>query len=158
MLFRSGNEYYNEAIRLIKERVETPVFYLFTNRPQDFEYIHKHYRFDAEVRYMNLGNPDFEDLRLMCSCKHQIMSNSTFSWWAQYLNPYHDKIIVAPCMHNKHNKWNLQCLFLDNWILVGPEFLNLYGFTATETMNSISPKMSWERVLMAVQNQNNNHE
>lgn len=148
-----GNEYYNEAIRLIKERVDNPVFYLFTNRPVDFDYLKNKYKFNAEIKFMNLGNSDIEDLRLMCSCKHQIMSNSTFSWWAQYLNPNPDKIIIAPCMHNKHSRWNLQCLFLDNWILVGPEYLNLKGFSATETVNSISPKMPWQRVVNAVHQQ-----
>jgi hypothetical protein len=149
-----GNDYYSEAIRIIKEKVDKPVFYVFTNRPKDFEYIQNNFRFDTDVKLMNNGNPDYEDLRLMCSCKHQIMSNSTFSWWAQYLNPYPSKIIVAPCMHNKHNKWNLQCLFLDSWVLVGPEHLDLNGFSATESVNSVSPKMPWARVIKAAQEQN----
>ncbi len=150
-----GNEYYNEAIRIIKEKVTNPVFYLFTNRPKDFDYIEKNFKFDAEVKLMNFGNADYEDLRLMCSCKHQIMSNSTFSWWAQYLNKNPDKVIVAPCMLNKHNKWNLQCLFMDYWTIVGPEYLNLDGMTATRDINSISPRMPWDRVEEAAKKQNN---
>jgi len=149
-----GNDYYNEAIRIICERVEKPVFYLFSNRPKDFDYIKNNFKFDVDVKYMNLGNPDYEDLRLMYSCKHQIMSNSTYSWWAQFLNANPDKVVVAPCMHNKHNKWNLQSLFMDNWILVSPEFLNLEGMTATREVNSISPRMPWERVEEAAKKQN----
>ncbi len=149
-----GNEYYNEAIRIICEKVESPVFYLFSNRPKDFDYIKKNYRFDVDVKYMDLGNSDYDDLRLMYSCKHQIMSNSTYSWWAQYLNDNPDKIIVAPCMHNKHNKWNLQSLFMDSWILVSPEYLNLEGMTATRDINSVSPRMSWDRVEEAAKKQN----
>lgn len=148
-----GDEYYREAIRIIKERVKNPVFYVFSNRPKDFDYIKENFSFDEDVKYMNLGNTDYEDLQLMRSCKHQISSNSTYSWWAQYLNSNPNKIVVAPCMHNKHNKWDLSCLFMDSWTLVGPEFLNLEGMTCTENVNSISPKIPWERVLKAYKKQ-----
>ncbi len=147
-----GNAYYNEAIRIIKEKVDNPVFYLFTNRPKDFEYINKNYSFDADVIPVNYGNPDYEDLRLMYSCKHQIMSNSTFSWWAQYLNSNPSKVIVAPCMFNKHNNWNLQSLFMDYFELVGPEFLLLEGMTCTQDVNTLSPKIPWQRVIDANKN------
>ena len=141
-----GNEYYNEAIRIVKEKVENPVFFLFSNRPKDFEYIKSNFKFAADIIYVNMGNTDYEDLRLMYNCKHQIMSNSTYSWWAQYLNENPHKVVVAPAMLNKHNKWDLKCLFCDYWTLVAPEYLNLDGITATAETNSLSPKIEWSRV------------
>lgn len=72
----------------------------------------------ATIEYVDLGNPDYEELRLMYSCEHFILSNSTFSWWAQYLAQNIDKIVIAP------NRWmnddnNAPIDLIDNnWILL----------------------------------------
>ena len=50
------------------------------------EWVRSHYRFDAEMHYVDLDNPDYEELRLMMACKHFIIANSTFSWWAAVLS------------------------------------------------------------------------
>ena len=39
---------------------------------------------------------DFEEWHLMSHCKHQIVSNSTYSWWAAWLNSYSIKIVISP--------------------------------------------------------------
>ena len=117
-------EYYNKAINVMLRKVEKPVFYVFSNSHEDLEWIKGNYRFTNEVNdnplefvYVDLSNPDYEELRLMKSCKHFIISNSTFSWWAAYLSKNEHKIVLAP------DRWNLSIkddtnIYLDSWIKI----------------------------------------
>lgn len=98
--------YYKKAMQYIAERVEKPVFYVFSDNNDEIEWIRKNYHLDDfQVRYVTLNNPDYEELRLMYHCKHFIMANSTFSWWGAYLADNQDKIVIAPSIWNKqYNK------------------------------------------------------
>ena len=78
--------YYTEAVCQAVASLSSPVFYVFSNTREDIQWIKDHYHFDADVRYVELENPDYEELRLMMRCNHFIISNSTFSWWAAVLS------------------------------------------------------------------------
>lgn len=109
--------YYKNAMDFIASKVSNPVFYIFSNSHDDHKWIKKHYRFGYDVHYVDLNNPDYEELRLMYSCKHFIISNSTFSWWAQYLSRNPEKIVVAP------SKWyngniDTNGIYMPNWNLI----------------------------------------
>lgn len=45
---------------------------------------------------------DFEEMLIMSQCKHHIIANSTFSWWAAYFNPVSDKIVCYPREYFNH--------------------------------------------------------
>lgn len=68
------------------------------------------------------GNSDLADLKLMVCCKNGIISNSTFSWWAAYLNNNPDKFIITPDennwfgINNKH--LSVEDLIPESWIRI----------------------------------------
>lgn len=93
--------YYKKAMKYIAERVENPVFYVFSDNNDEIAWIKENYHLGYEVRYVMLNNPDYEELRLMYHCKNFIIANSTFSWWGAYLSENEDKIVVAPKVWNK---------------------------------------------------------
>ncbi len=89
--------YYTSAVKQANEQLENPVFYVFSTGHEDVEWVRQNYHFEGDVRYVDLDNPDYEELRLMMSCKHFIISNSTFSWWAAFLSKDSpDKRVWAP--------------------------------------------------------------
>lgn len=110
-------DYYEKGIRYICEKVNNPHFFIFTNSHEDHEWIKKKYHFDVKVTYVDLNNTDYDELRLMSYCKHFIIANSTFSWWAQYLSTNKEKIVVAPSIWNRDVK-NTQELYQNFWKLI----------------------------------------
>ena len=109
--------YFTKAVKQACEMLHNPVFYVFSNKQEDIEWIKENYHFDANIRYVELENPDYEELRLMQSCRHFIISNSTFSWWAAVLSSKagDDKKVWAPkCWFNGNNVK----MTLDTWTLL----------------------------------------
>jgi len=65
---------------------------------------------------------DYLDLYLMSSCKHNIISNSSFSWWASYLNKNPEKIITAPKVwFGLVGPSNWDDIYMDDWIIIDNE-------------------------------------
>jgi hypothetical protein len=62
------------------------------------------------------GEPYYHDFYLMSMCKHQIIANSTFSWWAAYLNPNPDKLVIAPQLWGY--KFNAKDLIPPEWTVL----------------------------------------
>lgn len=89
-------KYFQNAMKYIYEHTENPVFYIFSNNSDDIQWIKENYHFDYPVKYVDLNNPNYEELRLMYHCKHFIISQSSFSWWGSYLSKNKDKILIAP--------------------------------------------------------------
>lgn len=96
-------EYYYEAIKLIKEKISNPLFYVFSDEP---DWVRDNFKPSIVYNLIdhNSEADATEDLRLMSACKHTIISNSSFSWWAAWLNNYNGKIIIAPKVWRKNNR------------------------------------------------------
>ncbi len=88
------DRFYHNAVDYIATKVGAPHFFVFSN---DMQWVKANFRIPFEVTYVDINSPQrgFEDLWLMSRCRHNITAGgSTFSWWAAYLNPNIDKIIV----------------------------------------------------------------
>ncbi len=87
-------DYYKNALTTIKNSVQKPVFYIFSDDP---EWVKENLKLDD--CFYSTGENHFEDFYLMQNCKHNIIANSSFSWWAAWLNNNPKKIVIAP------NRW-----------------------------------------------------
>lgn len=87
--------YYLEAISIVMKKVKGARFYFFSD---DIDWVIQNFKHldDAEFIDFNKGKNSFEDMRLMSLCRHNIIANSSFSWWAAWLNSNPNKIVIAP--------------------------------------------------------------
>lgn len=91
-----GKHYYMNAIKTILGKVSAPTFYVFSD---DIEYAKEMFEgFDVKIEFISYEslNSTIEDFLLMKSCKHNIIANSSYSWWGAWANDNPDKIVVCP--------------------------------------------------------------
>jgi rRNA-processing protein FCF1 len=89
-------EYYMKAVSKIKD--SNVKYYIFTN---DKKWCNEKFNFLNNYEVVTCSKNEVEDFYLMSQCKHNIIANSTFSWWAAWLNENNSKVIIAP------KKWKL---------------------------------------------------
>ena len=92
-----------------------PVFYVFTNDAKLVKRI-----FNPQIPYTlvtgNTGKESFRDMQLMSLCKHNIIANSTFSWWGALLNTNENKIVIYPDTWLSWDENWLEYMRVPNWI------------------------------------------
>lgn len=106
-------KYWKEAIACISGCVEEPLFFICSD---NVEYVRKNIidcsRYDTV--YQSLDFPAEISLAVMSCCRHFIIGNTTFGWWAQYLSDYEKKTVIAP------KTWMLADMpvhiYQDHWI------------------------------------------
>jgi hypothetical protein len=108
-------DYYHSGIELLEHTTRDPHFFIFSD---DMEAVRGRLYFKSPVTYFmhNTSQKDYEDFRLMCSCRHFIIANSSFSWWAAYLSKGQDKTILAPSRWFSGIPYNPKDRIPDSWI------------------------------------------
>lgn len=93
--------YYNNAIEYAVKKHAISAFYIFSD---DIPWCRKHLYFcGAHAVFIdwNTGNDSWQDMALMRMCRCNIIANSSFSWWAAWLNNASDKTVLAPAIWNR---------------------------------------------------------
>lgn len=108
-------EYWKNAIKYIERVVENPLFFICSDNVQYvLDNLIDASKYDYIVQDVNM--PVHVSLAAMAECKHFIIGNTTFGWWAQYMSNNADKIVVAP------SKWMAIDMpidiYQDNWSLI----------------------------------------
>lgn len=106
--------YFTKAMRLIEEKINVDTYFVFSD---DIEWAKNNLTSNKPLNFMD-KNDALTDLLLMKNCCHQIISNSTFSFWAAFLNTYSKKHIIAPKKWTNHIKTKDSNLYNETWILI----------------------------------------
>ncbi|MEG0034849.1 MAG: alpha-1,2-fucosyltransferase [Bacilli bacterium] len=109
------SDYFQNAMVQMKKLVPRCVFFAFSD---DIEWVKQNVAFPGKVYYESGNDPVWEKLRLMYCCKHFILSNSSFSWWAQHLSENDNKIVIAPDRWYNSGKNQKAAIYSDQWEIV----------------------------------------
>lgn len=86
--------YYREAFNLISQKLDNPSYFFFSD---DIDWVAgKFGDIPGSIFVKSSASTPHLDLELMRLCRHQVIANSSFSWWGAWLNQYDDKIVIGP--------------------------------------------------------------
>ncbi|MCZ6834608.1 MAG: alpha-1,2-fucosyltransferase [Planctomycetota bacterium] len=88
-------EYYEKAATILRNAFDDLRFYVFSDDP---DWVRTHLKMLDPVVFVEFDSSrrDLVDLEVMSRCRHFIIANSTYSWWAAWLGRHPDKQVVAP--------------------------------------------------------------
>jgi hypothetical protein len=110
-------KYYKNAVDYICNIQNNPYFYIFTDDISWSQIFFSTYFSNINFQIINTNNANI-DFYLMKSCKHNIIANSSFSWWAAWLNQNNNKIVLAPTKWF-NNVYSSEIDILPNeWIII----------------------------------------
>jgi hypothetical protein len=112
-----GLDYLNQSKEIIESKVENPHYFIFSD---DVEWCRENIKFEnmTLVDHRYKGKKFGFYLQLMSKCKHFIIPNSTFAWWAAWSNTDEEKVVIAPKQWFTDNNINTADLIPSNWIRI----------------------------------------
>ncbi|HAF61980.1 MAG TPA: alpha-1,2-fucosyltransferase [Anaerolineaceae bacterium] len=112
-----GIDYYVTALTLIEEKLNDPEIFVFSD---DMQWARNNLKTDLPLHFIshNTADKDYEDLRLMCNCKHHIIANSSFSWWGAWLGGNAGQLVIAPKKWYNTKSYSYADRFPSSWLVV----------------------------------------
>lgn len=108
-------DYYKRGVDLITSKCKNPKLFVFSD---DIQWVKANWNLPYETVFVdnNSGDKSFEDMRLMSNCKHNIIANSSFSWWGAWLNNNKEKIVIAPKKWFNDGRINQDDVIPSEWV------------------------------------------
>lgn len=109
--------FYLKAIEEIVKKISSLHFFIFSD---DIEWVKENLNTRFPITYISkhITTTGIEDFYLMTICKHNIIANSTFSWWAAWLNGNKDKIVIAPKKFYNNSPFDYKDVYPTSWIVI----------------------------------------
>lgn len=112
-----GLDYYHSCIESLVRSIAEPHFFVFSDDP---EWCRNNLQVPYPLIFVSHNDMahSYEDMRLMSQCKHNIIANSTFSWWAAWLNLNKNKLVFAPrkWFNQESRKKTSRDIIPEHWI------------------------------------------
>ncbi len=110
-------DYYKRAVEIITKGNSDFKLFIFSD---DKEWVKDNLRLPYETIYVdfNSGKDSYKDMQLMSLCKHNVIANSSFSWWGAYLNRNPEKTVVAPQKWFNDENINQKDIIPASWIKI----------------------------------------
>ena len=109
-----GVEYYNLAVKKMVDILNCEVdLFIFSD---DIDWCKSNLKFDLPTNYIDCAKVSFDDMWLMSHCRHNIIANSSFSWWGAWLNNNHGKNVIAPMKWFNDTSVNTNDILPKTWI------------------------------------------
>jgi hypothetical protein len=113
-----GTDYYSKGIDLIASKIQNPHFYVFSD---EIEWCMDNLKINYPHTFVthNYAGEKFEYyLHLMSLCKHFLIPNSTFAWWAAWLASHENKMVFVPKEWFKDQSFDSSDIIPANWVRI----------------------------------------
>jgi len=110
-------DYYTRAMDYFDSKLSNPIYFIFSD---DIEWVKKNLKIRNEHKFINhnKGLNSHNDMHLMSLCRHNIIANSSFSWWGAWLNSNREKIVVAPEKWFKYDELSARDIIPSSWVTI----------------------------------------
>ena len=118
-----GLNYYQNAIKHFEINTIEPVFYVFSD---DLNWAQENLKANSPIVFVDANdvNHGHLDMLLMSICNHNIIANSSFSWWGAWLNNNNSKVVIAPKQWFRNSPADTSTLIPNSWMKFNNDFLD----------------------------------